>query len=98
MPTDETVARVLAVAARSDHRFSKTPQSAIRLLAGLGVEGDAHSGATVKHRSRENRHPARRLQKIHFAITPKRRGGPAVPSRPVFVRSPKAAGPDKPVA
>lgn len=33
------------------HAFSKSAQVHIRLVAGLGVEGDAHSGATVKHRS-----------------------------------------------
>ena len=67
MPTGETVPRVLAVAARSDHRFSKTPRSAIRLLAGLGVEGDAHSGATVKHRSRVARDPSQpNLRQVHL--------------------------------
>jgi MOSC domain-containing protein YiiM len=37
--------------------MSKPRQPAIRLLAGLGVEGDAHMGATVKHRSRVMRDP-----------------------------------------
>jgi MOSC domain-containing protein YiiM len=32
------------------HRFSKQPQDAIVLVAGHGVEGDAHAGATVQHR------------------------------------------------
>ena len=31
------------------HGFSKHPQTSINLLAGLGVEGDAHLGATVQH-------------------------------------------------
>lgn len=44
--------RVVAVSRDSKHRFSKTPQMLIRLLAGLGVEGDAHMGERVKHRSR----------------------------------------------
>ena len=44
--------RVVAVAADGAHRFSKRPAAAIRLVAGLGVEGDAHAGAQVKHRSR----------------------------------------------
>ena len=34
------------------HAFSKQPAASIRLLAGLGVEGDAHAGVTVQHRSR----------------------------------------------
>jgi len=35
-----------------EHSFSKDSQDQIRLIAGFGVEGDAHAGATVKHRSR----------------------------------------------
>lgn len=41
---------VLAVHQSDKHRFSKTPQHSITLLKGLGVEGDAHCGATVQHR------------------------------------------------
>ena len=37
-------AAVLAVHRSSGHTFSKSPESAIRLLEGLGVEGDAHNG------------------------------------------------------
>jgi MOSC domain-containing protein YiiM len=43
---------VVAVSAHARHRFSKTPAEQITLIDGLGVEGDAHAGATVKHRSR----------------------------------------------
>ena len=43
---------VVAVAARAEHRVSEEPRAAIRLLEGLGVEGDAHAGETVRHRSR----------------------------------------------
>jgi hypothetical protein len=43
---------VVGVSRSPSHRFSKAPQEAIRLVAGVGVEGDAHAGATVKHRSR----------------------------------------------
>ena len=45
-------ASVVAVHRDAEHRFSKASVLSIRLLAGLGVEGDAHCGATVKHRSR----------------------------------------------
>ncbi len=45
---------VLAVSRSPTHTFSKPNHTSIRLLAGLGVEGDAHMGQTVKHRSREN--------------------------------------------
>ena len=36
-------------------------------FAGLGVEGDAHSGATVKHRSRVERDPSQpNLRQVHL--------------------------------
>ena len=39
--------------ARDDlHRVSKQPVERLRLVAGLGVEGDAHAGLTMQHRSR----------------------------------------------
>lgn len=41
---------VLAVSLSSSHSFSKTPRSSISLIAGLGIEGDAHAGKTVRHR------------------------------------------------
>ena len=41
---------VIAVSLSKTHTFSKPNQEAIQLIAGLGVEGDAHSGKTVKHR------------------------------------------------
>ena len=44
--------RVVSVSLARGHRFFKRVALSIRLLAGLGVEGDAHCGATVKHRSR----------------------------------------------
>jgi MOSC domain-containing protein YiiM len=45
----------------------KPNQLLIRLLAGLGVEGDAHSGTTVKHRSRVARNPhAPNLRQVHL--------------------------------
>jgi hypothetical protein len=43
---------VTAVSCSAGHTLVKPNRDSIRLLAGLGVEGDAHSGATVKHRSR----------------------------------------------
>ena len=49
---DEESPRIVAVALDGGHNFSKRVQSQIRLLEGLGVEGDAHCGETVKHRSR----------------------------------------------
>jgi MOSC domain-containing protein YiiM len=43
---------VTAVSRNETHNFSKPVAGTIRLVAGLGVEGDAHQGVTVKHRSR----------------------------------------------
>src|SRR6266853_6139114 len=43
---------VKAVSRSAEHTFSKPNEARITLLAGLGVEGDAHAGATVKHLSR----------------------------------------------
>ena len=60
-------ATVVAVAARSGHHFSKTVLPEITLVAGLGVEGDAHQGVTVKHRSRVARDPAQpNLRQVHL--------------------------------
>jgi MOSC domain-containing protein YiiM len=58
---------VLAVSLRRGHHFSKTPSFSIRLLAGLGVDGDAHMGETVKHRSRVRRDPTQpNLRQVHL--------------------------------
>jgi hypothetical protein len=40
------------------HRFSKPTVDAITLRAGVGVDGDAHCGATVQHLSRVARDPS----------------------------------------
>lgn len=58
---------VEAVARSSEHAFSKPTEGIIRLLAGLGVEGDAHCGATVKHRSRVAVDPTQpNLRQVHL--------------------------------
>lgn len=58
---------VVAVSRRPTHRIDKERQQSIRLLAGLGVEGDAHMGATIKHRSRVRRDPAQpNLRQVHL--------------------------------
>jgi MOSC domain-containing protein YiiM len=60
-------ARVAAVCGDAAHAFSKPPLAAITLLAGLGVEGDAHAGRTVQHRSRVARDPGRpNLRQVHL--------------------------------
>jgi len=58
---------VVAVSRSSEHRFSKTTQPEIHLVAGLGVLGDAHQGTTVKHRSRVARDPSQpNLRQVHL--------------------------------
>lgn len=61
------MSRIVAVARDEGHRFSKPLLPVIRLLAGLGVEGDAHCGETVKHRSRVAVDPTQpNLRQIHL--------------------------------
>ncbi|NHM30889.1 MOSC domain-containing protein [Neobacillus terrae] len=52
------------------HTFSKQNQTSIKLLKGLRVEGDAHSGVTVKHRSRVAQNPEEpNLRQVHLIHT-----------------------------
>jgi MOSC domain-containing protein YiiM len=63
MPT----AVVAAVGRDRAHSFSKPGRASIVLVAGLGVEGDAHAGHTVQHRSRVARDPsAPNLRQVHL--------------------------------
>lgn len=65
--TETSSARVVAVARDDAHRFSKPTRESITLIAGHGVEGDAHAGTTVKHRSRVARDPgAPNLRQVHL--------------------------------
>ena len=58
---------VTAVSRSAGHTLTKPNADSIRLLAGLGVEGDAHFGATVKHRSRVARDPSQpNLRQVHL--------------------------------
>jgi MOSC domain-containing protein YiiM len=58
---------VIGVHFSSKHSFSKAPASSIRLLSGLGVQGDAHMGVTVKHRSRVAADPTQpNLRQVHL--------------------------------
>ncbi len=60
-------ATVVAVSCGHRHSFSKQPRAAITLVAGVGVDGDAHSGATVQHRSRVRRDPTQpNLRQVHL--------------------------------
>jgi len=62
--------QVAAVSAGASHDFSKPMRESIRLLAGLGVEGDAHLGVTVQHRSRVAVDPTQpNLRQVHLIHT-----------------------------
>src|SRR5690606_37257247 len=64
---DQATASVVAVCRSPGHTMSKPVDESIRLLAGLGVEGDAHMGTTVKHRSRVARNPNQpNLRQVHL--------------------------------
>ena len=59
--------RVVSVSRSGSHTMTKPACERIRLLAGLGVEGDAHMGETVKHRSRIARDPTQpNLRQVHL--------------------------------
>ena len=58
---------VIAVSLSETHKFAKLNQHRIRLLTGLGVEGDSHLGKTVKHRSRVAIDPTQpNLRQVHL--------------------------------
>jgi MOSC domain-containing protein YiiM len=58
---------VTAVSLGASHEFSKPNRERVRLLAGLGVEGDAHQGVTVQHLSRVARDPTQpNLRQVHL--------------------------------
>ncbi len=58
---------MVAVARDGRHRFSKPTAAAIKIVAGLGVAGDAHEGVTVQHRSRVAVDPGRpNLRQVHL--------------------------------
>jgi MOSC domain-containing protein YiiM len=60
-------AHVVAVSTSAKHNFTKPTVLQVRLLAGLGVEGDAHCGVTVKHRSRVAQDPSQaNLRQVHL--------------------------------
>lgn len=61
------IGTVIAVSFSSKHTFSKDNKTIIKLVKGLGVEGDAHFGSTVKHRSRVAQDPSQpNLRQVHL--------------------------------
>jgi MOSC domain-containing protein YiiM len=49
------------------HHFSKKRYSSLTFIEGLGIEGDAHCGKTVQHRSRVKADPTQpNLRQVHI--------------------------------
>ncbi|MEO6045439.1 MAG: MOSC domain-containing protein [Tepidiformaceae bacterium] len=64
---DDPKGVVTAVSRSAAHTMTKPNETGIRLVAGLGIEGDAHQGVTVKHRSRVARDPNQpNLRQVHL--------------------------------
>ena len=62
-----TTGTVDAVHRSADHTFCKWGEDEIELVAGIGVVGDAHAGARVKHRSRVAKDPNQpNLRQVHL--------------------------------
>jgi MOSC domain-containing protein YiiM len=58
---------VIAVSLSETHSFSKTNQPAIELIEDFGVDGDAHSGKTVKHRFLVNKDATKpNIRQVHL--------------------------------
>ena len=58
---------VIAVSRSAKHTFSKPNQKFIKLIKGLGVEGDAHAGKMVKNRFLVKSDPKRpNLRQVHL--------------------------------
>lgn len=58
---------IISLSRDSEHNFSKPPVEHLTLLAGLGIEGDAHLGRTVQHRYDKWKNPeAPNLRQVHL--------------------------------
>lgn len=58
---------IVAVSRSPKHTFSKQNEDAIKLIKGVGVEGDAHAGETVKHRYLVRKDPTRpNIRQVHL--------------------------------
>jgi MOSC domain-containing protein YiiM len=49
--------RVTAVSSNATYSFSKPNRMSVRLIAGLGIEGDVHAGKTIRHQFRMTYEP-----------------------------------------
>lgn len=61
------VMKIISLSKDKGHYFSKNTCDSLRFLKGLGIEGDAHCGETVKHRSRVKADPTQpNLRQVHL--------------------------------
>ncbi len=59
--------KVIAVHSSATYTMSKPARDSTSLIAGLGVENDAHYGVTVQHRSRVEKNPNQpNLRQVHL--------------------------------
>ncbi len=59
--------KVVSLSRDSEHRFSKETCDSLVFVKGFGIEGDAHCGVTVKHRSRVKADPTQpNLRQVHL--------------------------------
>lgn len=69
MTMNQAAPVVAGVSKDRQHLFSKQPCGSITLLEGPGVEGDAHAGITVQHRSRVAADPTQpNLRQVHLTM------------------------------
>ncbi|MCX5367827.1 MOSC domain-containing protein [Streptomyces sp. NBC_00103] len=58
---------VSAVSSSGTYSFTKPNRESVTLVAGVGVAGDVHAGATVKHRFRMEKDPSQpNLRQVHL--------------------------------
>ena len=59
--------RIASLSRSPVHEFSKNAEETLRLLEGFGIEGDAHGGDRVQHRSRVEVDPTQpNLRQVHL--------------------------------
>lgn len=59
--------KISALSRSATHTLIKANEASLRLIQGIGVEGDAHAGKTVKHRSHVRRDPTKpNLRQVHL--------------------------------
>jgi hypothetical protein len=64
---DSISGSVIAVCSRDAHLFSKENRVEIELIKNFGINGDAHAGMYVKHRSRVKKNPKQlNLRQVHL--------------------------------